>query len=66
VLLLPFGKGSEVMANATGRPIAPLMLSLEVRGYFERQFAGIELRDLCPNAAETSCDAQTACPAKLL
>src|SRR6266550_9436033 len=29
--------GSEVMANATGRPIAPLVLSSDERAYLERQ-----------------------------
>lgn len=29
--------GSEVMANATGRPIAPLVLSSAERAYLERQ-----------------------------
>src|SRR5271169_3459184 len=29
--------GSEVMANATGRPIAPLILSSDERAYLERQ-----------------------------
>jgi len=54
------------MANAMGRPIAPLVLSPDERAYLERRFVAIARRGLCPNAAVLSSDARMAYPANPL
>jgi hypothetical protein len=54
------------MANSTGRPIAPLVLSSEERDYLERQVRRHRLARSLSDRCELFSDALMACPARLL